>query len=68
MADHYARALPAYIEKGVEFELLDPRLKEYDLSRLGAALQHERDQKFTYLGLQTLYDRYFIHKGGVRFE
>jgi ribonucleoside-diphosphate reductase alpha chain len=68
MADLYAKALPAYVEKGVEFELLDPRLKEYDLAKLGAAINHEQDQQFTYLGLQTLYDRYFIHKDNVRFE
>ncbi|MDM3885593.1 ribonucleoside-diphosphate reductase subunit alpha [Pseudomonas sp. BCRC 81390] len=68
MAELYAKALPAYVEKGVEFELLDPALKGYDLERLGKAIDHERDQQFTYLGLQTLYDRYFIHKDGVRFE
>ncbi|HAW61564.1 MAG TPA: ribonucleoside-diphosphate reductase subunit alpha, partial [Pseudomonas sp.] len=68
MADLYAKALPAYIEKGVEFELLDSKLKSYDLAKLGAALNHERDQQFTYLGLQTLYDRYFIHKNDIRFE
>ena len=68
MADLYAKALPAYVDKGVEFELLDPKLKGYDLAKLGAALNHERDQQFTYLGLQTLFDRYFIHKDGIRFE
>jgi ribonucleoside-diphosphate reductase alpha chain len=68
MADLYAKALPAYVEKGSEFELIDAKLKEYDLAKLGAAINHERDQQFTYLGLQTLYDRYFIHKDGVRFE
>ncbi|MBL0951546.1 MAG: ribonucleoside-diphosphate reductase subunit alpha, partial [Pseudomonas sp.] len=68
MADLYAKALPAYVEKGVEFELLDAKLKTFDLEKLGAAINHERDQQFTYLGLQTLYDRYFIHKDGIRFE
>ena len=68
MADLYAKALPAYIAKGVEFELLDPALAGFDLDRIGKAIDHERDQQFTYLGLQTLYDRYFIHKDGVRFE
>ncbi len=68
MAELYAKALPAYVETGVKFELLDPRLKDYDLARLGAAIEHERDQQFTYLGLQTLYDRYFLHKDGIRFE
>ncbi len=68
MAELYAKALPAYVEAGAQFELLDPKLKEYDLEKLGKALNHERDQQFTYLGLQTLFDRYFIHKDGVRFE
>lgn len=68
MADLYAKALPAYVAKGVEYELLDSKLQGYDLEKLGAAINHERDQQFTYLGLQTLYDRYFIHKDGIRFE
>ena len=68
MVDLYARALPAYIEKGIQFELLNPVLAEFDLEKLGKAINHERDQQFTYLGLQTLYDRYFIHKDGIRFE
>ncbi len=68
MADLYAKALPAYVAKGIEFELLNPVLAEFDLEKLGKAINHERDQQFTYLGLQTLYDRYFIHKDGIRFE
>ncbi len=68
MADLYAKALPAYIAKGIEFDLLNPVLATFDLEKLGKAINHERDQQFTYLGLQTLYDRYFIHKDGVRFE
>ncbi|GAB5415079.1 MAG: ribonucleoside-diphosphate reductase subunit alpha [Congregibacter sp.] len=64
----YAKALPAYIQRGVELELLNPVLAEFDLQRLGEALLPERDLQFTYLGLQTLYDRYFIHSDGVRFE
>ncbi|MES2817885.1 MAG: ATP cone domain-containing protein, partial [Pseudomonadota bacterium] len=68
MADLYAKALPAYIAKGIEFELLNPVLASFDLEKLGRAIDHQRDQQFTYLGLQTLYDRYFIHKDGIRFE
>ncbi|MFS2158410.1 ribonucleoside-diphosphate reductase subunit alpha [Pseudomonas sp. Pseusp122] len=68
MADLYAKALPAYIAKGIEYELLNPELAAFDLEKLGKAINHERDQQFTYLGLQTLYDRYFIHKDGIRFE
>ncbi|GAA0639242.1 ribonucleoside-diphosphate reductase subunit alpha [Halomonas beimenensis] len=68
MADYYKPAFLAYIEKGIEFEQLDPRLAEFDLERLGDALDHTRDAQFTYLGLQTLYDRYFIHRDEVRYE
>ena len=64
----YAATLRPYIEKGVELELLSPHLLEYDLDRLGEALKAERDEQFTYLGLQTLYDRYFIHSENIRFE
>ncbi len=64
----YAQALPAYIARGVELELVAPQLAEYDLELLGQALLPENDLQFTYLGLQTLYDRYFIHSDGVRFE
>ena len=64
----YAEALKAYVHKGIELELLAPELAEFDLDKLGAALKGERDQQFTYLGLQTLYDRYFIHSNDTRFE
>ncbi|MBA6413225.1 ribonucleoside-diphosphate reductase subunit alpha [Parahaliea sp. F7430] len=64
----YAQALPAYIARGVELELLSPELQSFDLARLGEALLPERDLQFTYLGLQTLYDRYFIHSNEVRIE
>ena len=68
MVELYAKALPAYIERGIELELLDPALGQFDLERLGRALLPERDLQFTYLGLQTLYDRYFIHSNDVRIE
>jgi len=64
----YASVLRPYVEKGVDLGLLSPHLLEYDLEVLGQAMKAERDQQFTYLGLQTLYDRYFIHSDGVRFE
>ncbi|MFB9147666.1 ribonucleoside-diphosphate reductase subunit alpha [Halomonas alkalicola] len=68
MAELYRPAFEAYVAKGIEFEQLDPRLAEFDLARLGEALDHTRDNAFTYLGLQTLYDRYFIHRDDVRYE
>ncbi|MFN0002814.1 MAG: ribonucleoside-diphosphate reductase subunit alpha [Pseudohongiellaceae bacterium] len=64
----YAASLRPYIEKGVALELLSPELLNFDLARLSEALKAERDDVFTYLGLQTLYDRYFIHSEGIRFE
>jgi ribonucleoside-diphosphate reductase alpha chain len=68
MAGRYGEYFSDYITRGVELELLSPELPRYDLHRLGEALRPERDQQFTYLGLQTLYDRYFIHSNGQRFE
>ncbi|MDQ2075173.1 ribonucleoside-diphosphate reductase subunit alpha [Marinimicrobium sp. ABcell2] len=68
METYYAQALPAYIQKGVELELLSPELLSFDLEKMGKALIAERDLQFGYLGLQTLYDRYFIHSDDVRIE
>ena len=69
LAEGYGDYFTAYIRRAVELELLDHRLTQYDLERLGVALAPERDLAFTFLGLQTLYDRYFIHNArGVRFE
>ncbi len=64
----YSTYLEKTLNKAVDLELVDPELLRYDLVKLGAALQANRDQQFTYLGLQTLYDRYFIHSGNTRFE
>jgi ribonucleoside-diphosphate reductase alpha chain len=68
MTSVYGIAFKAFIERGIELELLAPELTAFDLDELGAALKPERDLTFTYLGLQTLYDRYFIHCDNVRFE
>ncbi|NLY26813.1 MAG: ribonucleoside-diphosphate reductase subunit alpha [Alcaligenaceae bacterium] len=68
MATRYAAYFPEFIRKGIDAELLDPKLGQFDLARLGAALKHERDLQFSYLGLQTLYDRYFLHIRGQRIE
>ena len=64
----YAACLPAFIRRGIEAELLDPRLADFDLARLAAAIRPERDLQFDYLGLQTLYDRYFLHVDDRRIE
>ena len=69
MKEMYPDYFTAYISKGIEYELLDARLQsDFDLSALGQALQADRDANFTFLGLQTLYDRYFLHKNHIRFE
>jgi ribonucleoside-diphosphate reductase alpha chain len=68
MEKYYPQALNAYIDKGIELDILNPELKTFDLEKLGAALDYTRDNQFTYLGLQTLYDRYFIHCDDVRYE
>jgi ribonucleoside-diphosphate reductase alpha chain len=68
MAASYPDYFPGFIKKGVDNELLDERLLQYDLKKLGAALKAERDLKFDYLGLQTLYDRYFLHVRKTRIE
>ncbi|HLI02716.1 MAG TPA: ribonucleoside-diphosphate reductase subunit alpha [Terracidiphilus sp.] len=64
----YEEYFPEFIRKAIGLEILDKELGNYDLPRLAAALKPERDRNFQFLGLQTLYDRYFLHKGGVRFE
>lgn len=65
----YATAFEAFVRRGIELDRLDPRLEQrFDLPTLGLALKPERDLQFNYLGLQTLYDRYFIHHEGFRFE
>ena len=68
LSERYAAYFPQFIQKGVDNELLDPRLLQYDLQRLGTALKADRDLKFDYLGLQTLYDRYFLHVRKTRIE
>ena len=68
MQARYADYFPGFIKKGVQAELLDEKLLQFDLARLGAALKAERDLQFDYLGLQTLYDRYFLHVDEVRIE
>ncbi|MFL1406679.1 ribonucleoside-diphosphate reductase subunit alpha [Marinobacter sp. M1N3S26] len=68
LAEVYPQALTAFIHEGIRYELLDEALAAFDLERLGEALQPERDQQFGFLGLQTLYDRYFLHWDKARLE
>jgi len=68
MQAHYAQYFPLFVKRGVEAGLLDDALLQFDLQRLGAALSSDRDLLFSYLGLQTLYDRYFLHVDERRIE
>ncbi len=68
LATEYQAYFPGFVQKGVDAELLDPQLLAYDLPRLAAALQPSRDLQFDYLGLQTLFDRYFLHIQKTRIE
>jgi len=64
----YEEYFPEFVRRGIELQMLDPELGKFDLPHIAGALKPERDLNFQLLGLQTLYDRYFLHKGGVRFE
>ncbi len=68
MAARYAEYFPKFIKRGIEAELLDERLGQFDLVRLAKELDPSRDLQFGYLGLQTLYDRYFLHIEDERLE
>ncbi len=68
LVPNYTTVLKTSIDFGVKVLRLDPKLKTFDLEKLGAALHPERDFNFTYLGLQTLYDRYFLHEEQKRYE
>ena len=68
MGTRYASYFPDFVHTGIEAGLIDPELGRFDVPRLGRALKPERDLNFQYLGLQTLYDRYFLHTKGKRFE
>ena len=64
----YQEYFAEYVHLAVKLQFLDKELGTFDLPRLAAALKPERDRNFQFLGLQTLYDRYFLHQGGIRFE
>ncbi|HCP22013.1 MAG TPA: ribonucleoside-diphosphate reductase subunit alpha, partial [Marinobacter hydrocarbonoclasticus] len=68
LAEIYPQALSAFVHAGIRYELLDEALAAFDLERLGNALKPQRDLQFGFLGLQTLYDRYFLHWNKARLE
>lgn len=68
MPELYAEYFVRYIKKAISLELLDEELGRFNLQKLASAIKPEQDENFNYLGLQTLYDRYFIHSKEIRFE
>lgn len=64
----YPELLAAYLDRGIQLGYLDPELRNFDLQAMGEMLEAERDQQFSYLGLQTLYDRYLLHDNNKRYE
>ncbi|WP_245847847.1 ribonucleoside-diphosphate reductase subunit alpha [Lentzea kentuckyensis] len=68
MTERYPSYFASFVHHGIDLSQLDPRLAEFDLARLGAALDPSRDLNFQFLGLQILYDRYFLHDDGRRYE
>lgn len=66
--ESYAKLLSVTIDKGVDNGIINPALQKFDLDTLARAIDCKRDEKFTYLGIQTLYDRYFIHENLIRYE
>ena len=68
MKAEYATYFAQYIHKAVELDLLSPDLLQFDLKLLGHDLKPKRDLLFHYMGLQTLYDRYFLHWEKRRLE
>ncbi|WP_238155623.1 ribonucleoside-diphosphate reductase subunit alpha [Kribbella soli] len=68
MTTAYVDYFPRYIQVGIEAGQLDPELGTFDLDRLAAAIKPEADLNFTFLSLQTLYDRYLLHLDKVRYE
>ena len=68
MGERYLDYFPRFVKRGIDGGLLDKKLAQFDLKRMAAGLKPERDQQFTYLGLQTLFDRYFLHIDEVRIE
>jgi ribonucleoside-diphosphate reductase alpha chain len=64
----HAKGFLNYLKKAVRLERVHPALLDFDLEAITQAMDLKRDDKFGYLGLQTLYDRYFIHDNGKKLE
>ncbi|MBS1988329.1 ribonucleoside-diphosphate reductase subunit alpha [Candidatus Dependentiae bacterium] len=64
LAESYRKNFIEYISAGVEYEVLDKKLLEFDLEKLSHALEVENDFLFGYISIQTLYERYFRRHNG----
>lgn len=64
----YRKAFVAGVRQGIEFGILSKELATFDLEMLAAALQPSRDQLFDFMGMKTLYERYFLKHKTVRLE
>ncbi|PVZ71974.1 ribonucleoside-diphosphate reductase subunit alpha [Pelagibaculum spongiae] len=53
---------------GIENKLINPQLAEFDLAKIAEAINFEADKQFSYLGLQTIFDRYLLHVNDQRIE
>ena len=62
LKEAHKKAFRAYIPEGIAINRLDPRLNDFNLDELADALDPFADLRFDFLGVQTLYDRYLIHK------
>ncbi|WP_370932001.1 ribonucleoside-diphosphate reductase subunit alpha [Bartonella sp. DGB1] len=68
MQQRYITYFPEFIAMGIKEGILSPELATFNLDIISNALKADRDLQFQYLGLQTLYDRYFLHSDGKRYE
>jgi len=64
----YKKSFVQNIKRLVKADRLSEELLSYDLDLLSTHIFPERDGLFKYLGIQTLYDRYFIHIDQRRME
>jgi ribonucleoside-diphosphate reductase alpha chain len=62
--EYFAR----YLKRAIEVERITPELLDFNLDEIAKAMKIDRDLQFTFLGLQTLYDRYLIHHEDRRLE
>ncbi|MCH7902490.1 ribonucleoside-diphosphate reductase subunit alpha, partial [archaeon] len=66
--DEYKQAFINGIQEGVKEKLLDTKMLEFDLKQLSEKLRIDRDELLQYMGIQTLYERYFLKSNGKRLE